>query len=50
MLFPILSAAALLLASLPLGDDTPITLYVIIAVVAVILIVVSVLLGKKSKK
>lgn len=39
----------LLLAALPLGDDTPIVLYCILALLAVGLIVAMALMGKKSK-
>ncbi|MBR4201545.1 MAG: LPXTG cell wall anchor domain-containing protein [Oscillospiraceae bacterium] len=39
----------LLLAALPMGDDTPILLYAVLGIVAVLLLVGSVILGKKSK-
>ena len=42
--------SALTLSGLPMGDDTPIGLYVVIAVVAVILGGAAVVLGNKSKK
>lgn len=38
-----------LLAAYPMGDDTPILLYAIIGIVAVLLIVASIMMGKKSK-
>lgn len=43
---------ALLLAaeSVQAGDDTPVMLYAIIGIVALILVIVSVALGFKSKK
>lgn len=39
-----------LLASLPLGDDTPIMLYCILGLLAVGLIIAMVLMGKKGKQ
>lgn len=39
-----------LMASLPLGDDTPITLYCILGLLAIGLIIAMVLMGKKSKQ
>ena len=44
------SAALAAITALPMGDDTPITLYVIVGIVAVVLIIASVILGKLSKK
>lgn len=38
------------LAALPMGDDTPIVLYITVGVIAVVLVIVSILLGKKTKK
>lgn len=40
----------ILLASLPLGDDTPIALFAIIALVALGLMIAMVALGAKGKK
>ncbi|MBQ6040539.1 MAG: hypothetical protein K5705_14535 [Oscillospiraceae bacterium] len=37
-------------AALPLGDDTPILLYVILGLVALGLVVTSVIMSKKSKE
>ncbi len=39
-----------LLASLPLGDDTPILLFAVVGLVALILLIASVALGAKGKK
>lgn len=39
----------LMAASLPMGDDTPILLYAILGIVAILLIVGSIIMGKKSK-
>ncbi|MBQ3940885.1 MAG: LPXTG cell wall anchor domain-containing protein [Oscillospiraceae bacterium] len=36
--------------SVAAGDDTPITLYVIIGVVALLLVIAAVVLGRKTKK
>ena len=41
--------ALMLLASLPMVDDTPILLYAILGIVAVLLLVGSIVMGKKSK-
>lgn len=38
------------LASLPMGDDTPILLFSILAGAALILMIVCILLGKKTRK
>lgn len=38
-----------LLAALPLGDDTPILLFAIIGIVALVLMIASVALGAKGK-
>ncbi len=39
-----------LLSALPLGDETPINLYLLIGIIAIILMVAAVILGKKTKK
>lgn len=39
-----------LLAALPMGDNTPILLYILVAVIAIALVVACVILGKKTKK
>lgn len=40
----------MLLASYPLGDDTPIGLFILVGVVALALLIASVVLGKASRK
>ena len=39
----------LLLAALPMGDDTPVALYCVLALLAIGLIVAMALMGKKNK-
>ena len=39
-----------ILAALPLGDDTPILLYIVLGLVALGLVVTSVIMSKKSKE
>ena len=40
----------MLLAGLPMGDDTPVLLYAAVGGIAVVLVIVCVVLGKKTKK
>ena len=37
-------------AALPLGDDTPIALYAVLGIVALVLVIASVLMNKKAKQ
>lgn len=46
MLFDLIYA----LASLPMGDDTPILLFAIVGGVALLLLILSVVLGMKTRK
>ena len=45
-----MSAALMLLAALPMGDNTPVLLYAVVGIVAVLLVIACVILGKKTKK
>ena len=46
MLLTLLSA----IAALPMGDETPIKLLITVGIVAVVLVIVMMILGKKTKK